>query len=75
MAVYSLHDPTGADLGVLDHPAPNLEPGDVVSLPSGDQAVVRARTDASSEPGVPVATLEVALTSGWSARWLPIRYA
>jgi len=75
MAVYLLHDPTGADLGTLNHPAANLEPGDLVSLPSGDQAVVKARTDAGRGPEAFVATLEVTLSPGWSARWLPIRYA
>ena len=26
--VYRLHDTTGDDLGLIEHPAPNLEPGD-----------------------------------------------
>lgn len=75
MAVYFLHDPTGADLGRLEHPAPNLEPGDVVFLLSGDEAVVTARTDARPGPGVLVATLEVTLSPTASARWLPSPYA
>jgi hypothetical protein len=25
---YRLHDTTGDDLGLIDHPAPNVEPGD-----------------------------------------------
>jgi hypothetical protein len=29
---YRLHDTTGDDLGLLEHPAPNLEPSDVVVL-------------------------------------------
>jgi hypothetical protein len=29
---YRLHDTPGDDLGLLEHPAPNLEPGDVVAL-------------------------------------------
>jgi hypothetical protein len=28
--ICRLHDTTGEDLGTLEHPAPNLEPGDVV---------------------------------------------
>jgi hypothetical protein len=26
--IYRLHDTTGEDLGLLEHPAPNVEPGD-----------------------------------------------
>jgi hypothetical protein len=47
--IYHLHDTTGEDLGLLEHPAPNLEPGDVVVLADGPEAVVTARVDA--EPG------------------------
>jgi hypothetical protein len=32
MSIYRLQDTTGDDLGLLEHPAPNLEPGDVVVL-------------------------------------------
>lgn len=32
MPTYRLHDHAGDDLGLLEHPAPNLEPGDVVVL-------------------------------------------
>ena len=32
MSIYRLHDTAGEDLGTLEHPAPNLEPGDVVVL-------------------------------------------
>ena len=31
--LYRLHDTTGDDLGTIEHPAPNVEPGDVVMLP------------------------------------------
>lgn len=27
--IYRLHDTTGDDLGLLEHPAPNVEPGDL----------------------------------------------
>jgi hypothetical protein len=30
--LYRLHDTTGDDLGVVEHPAPNVEPGDVLFL-------------------------------------------
>jgi hypothetical protein len=33
--IYRLHAYDGNDLGLLEHPAPNLEPGDVVTL-AGD---------------------------------------
>jgi hypothetical protein len=71
MPVYFLHDPTGADLGILDHPVPNLEPGDVVFLQSGEEAVVTTRTDAEAGQGVLVATLEVTLSPRGSGRWVP----
>ena len=32
---YRLHDTTGEGLGLIEHPAPNVEPGDVVMLPDG----------------------------------------
>lgn len=32
---YSLHDTEGNDLGELQHPAPNLEPGDAVMTEDG----------------------------------------
>lgn len=44
-SVYRLHDTTGDDLGLLEHPAPNLEPGDVVVLADGREAIVTARVD------------------------------
>ena len=56
MPPYRLHDTTGDDLGVLEHPAPNIEPGDVVVIPDGREALVTARVDA--EPG---SLLEVAI--------------
>jgi hypothetical protein len=44
-----MHDTTGDDLDLLEHPAPNLEPGDVVVLTDGREALVTARVEA--EPG------------------------
>ena len=35
MLTYRLHDTTGDDLGLLEHPAPNVEPGDVVKIAGG----------------------------------------
>jgi hypothetical protein len=32
---YRLHNTTGDDLGLIEHPAPNVEPGDVVVLVDG----------------------------------------
>jgi hypothetical protein len=57
--IYRLHDTTGDDLGLLEHPAPNLEPGDVVVLAWGREALVTARVETD---GVQVAALlEVAI--------------
>jgi hypothetical protein len=57
--IYRLHDTTGDDLGLLEHPAPNLEAGDVVVLDDGREALVTARVEADG--GELVALLEVAL--------------
>jgi hypothetical protein len=59
MAIYRLHDTTDDDLGLLEHPAPNLEAGDVVVIPDGREALVTARVEA--EPGPLAALLEVAI--------------
>jgi hypothetical protein len=43
--IYRLHDHVGDDLGLLEHPAPNLERGDVVVLGDGREALVTARVE------------------------------
>ena len=52
MARYRLHDHTGDDLGTIEHAADNLEPGDIVFLPDGREALVTARVDADAKPAV-----------------------
>jgi len=42
--IYRLRDTTGDDLGLLEHPAANLEPGDVVVVADGREAIVTARS-------------------------------
>jgi hypothetical protein len=59
--IYRLHDTTGDDLGLLEHPAPNLEPGDVVVVADGREAVVTARVEAGPGWGQLVAMLKVAI--------------
>ena len=59
MPTYRLHDTTGDDLGLLEHPAPNVEPGDVVVVPDGREALVTARVEADAGPLS--ALLEVAI--------------
>ena len=49
MPTYRLHDTTGDDLGVIEHPAPNLEPGDVVVIPDEREALDEAPTDGLAE--------------------------
>jgi len=56
-----LHDTTGDDLGVLEHPAPNLEPGNVVVVADGREAVVTERVEAEPGPRPLVAMLEVVI--------------
>jgi hypothetical protein len=56
---YRLHDTTGDDLGMVEHPAPNVEPGDVVVLPDGREALVTARVETNG--GQLAALLEVAV--------------
>ena len=40
---YRLHDTTGDDLGLIEHPAANVEPGDVLTPPDGREALATAR--------------------------------
>jgi hypothetical protein len=47
--VYHLHDTAGDDLGLLEHPATNVEPGDVVHLSDGREALVTARVETNDE--------------------------
>lgn len=49
MPVYHLHDTAGDDLGLLEHPATNVEPGDVVHLSDGREALVTARDETNDE--------------------------
>ncbi len=58
MPTYRLHDATGNDLGLIEHPTPNVEPGDVV-VPDEREALVTARVEA--EPGPLAALREVAI--------------
>lgn len=61
MPIYRVHDTTGDDLGLVEHFAPNLEPGDVVVLADGCEALVTARFELEPGPGPLVALLEVAV--------------
>ena len=51
MPTFRLHDHEGDDLDLLEHPAPNLEPGDVVVLAVGFAArqVYPANVDARDD--------------------------
>lgn len=70
MAAYRLHDHEGEDLGLLEHPARNVEPGDVVVLPDGREALVTARLEA--EPGPLAGLLEVVVSAERPGRaWRP----
>jgi hypothetical protein len=57
MPRYRLHDRTGDDLGVIEHVACNLEPGDIVF--DGREALVTARVEAA--PGPLAGLLEVVI--------------
>jgi hypothetical protein len=57
---YRLHDTTGDDLGLIEHPAPNVEPGDVVVLEDGRESLVTARVETDGR-GPYAALLEVAI--------------
>ena len=57
MPAYRLHDHEGDDLGLIEHAAPNVEPGDVIMLPDGREALVTARVEA--DPGPLAALLQV----------------
>jgi hypothetical protein len=68
-----LHDHAGDDLGLVEHLAPNLEPGDVVVLADGREALVTARIEAEPEPLTP--PLEVVIAPASEApKGSPARY-
>jgi hypothetical protein len=56
---YRVQSTAGDDLGLIEHPEPNVEPGDVVELPSGHDAIVTARLETDEAPIA--ALLEVAV--------------
>lgn len=56
---YRVHGHTGDDLGLLEHPAPNVEPFDLVVLGDGREGLVTARVEAA--PGPLAGLLEVAV--------------
>jgi hypothetical protein len=58
---YRLHAHDGDDLGLLEHPASNLEPGDVVPLADGREALVTGRVEACTR--TLAALLEVVVSS------------
>ena len=55
MPTYRLHAHDGDDLGLLEHPAPNVEPGDIVMLADGREALMTARVEARPGPAGGVA--------------------
>ena len=68
MPLYRLRDSSANDLGLLRHPVPNLEPGDVVPLRDGRQAIVTARIESAPNRAL-TALLEVLVPSEtWEAR-------
>ena len=60
MPTYRVHDTTGDDLGLLEHPAPNVEAGDLVMLRDGREALVTARVE-TYDVGPLAGLLEVAV--------------
>lgn len=59
MPTYRVHDHVGDDLGLIEHPAPNVDPGDVVVLEDGREAFVTSRVETRGE--AVAALLEVAI--------------
>ena len=56
---YRLHDTTPDDLGFLEHPAPNIEPGTWSSFRTGERRSLRLAS--GLEPGPLAALLEVVI--------------
>ena len=44
---YRVHDTTGDDLGLMEHPAPNVEPSDVVMLSDEREVLVTSQSKPS----------------------------
>jgi hypothetical protein len=64
---YRLFDTTGYDLGLVQHPASTLAPGDVVALEDGREALVTARVEGA--PDSLEAMLEIVVAPGGT--WEP----
>lgn len=61
VSIYRLHDTAGDDLELLEHPELNLEPGHVVVLADGREALVTSLSRGGAT-GTARAALEVAVT-------------
>lgn len=59
MPTYCVQDDSGY-VGILEHPVPNLEPGDMVTLDDGREALVTARVEGRRGSRF-VAVLDVAI--------------
>lgn len=64
MHLYRLYDAEANDLGLLRHPAPNIEPGDVLILEDGLEAIVTARVETSPNRALFTALLQVLVLHG-----------
>ena len=74
MPLYRLHDTAGDDLGLLDHPAANVEPGDVVHLPDGREALVTARVETDGEELWALLEVLVAPSSPQIPTWRAVEF-
>ncbi len=62
MPTYRLRDDeSGEELGVLEHPAPNVDVGDIVLLADNREAIVTARVEGGRGSRV-TALLEIVLS-------------
>lgn len=51
---YRLNDTTGDDLGTVEHPAPNVGPGDVLTRGDGREALATAGREGSRQLATPL---------------------
>ena len=65
---YGLYDTMGDDLGLFEHAAPSVEPGDVLTLADGREALVTARVEGAPRPLAALLEIVVVPTGTWGAK-------
>ena len=69
MPTYRVRSMSGDYLGLVEHPAADVDRGDVVELPSGHDAIVTERFESGEESIVALLEVAVAPSFGGPGPW------